>query len=303
MGFDAAVIGNAGIDTNVYLYGNEIDFSVEANFSRNIDYIGQAGGYSARGFASLGLRTAFIGALGKDWQGKWIRETFEKEGIDLSAVFSDPAGTARSINFMYPDGRRKNFYDGKSHMEIHPDLSASKHVLNSAQLAVFHIPNWARELLPYAKEHCSIVAVDLQDIVSVDDEYRRDFIDSADILFFSAANHNSPEPIIRKVWEKAPEKLLVAGMGSRGVCLGVSGEITYFPAVESDFPIIDTNGAGDSLAAGFLYGFVFGGYSQRESILLGQIAARHACTLQADTENLISQEELISRFHVLNQRV
>ena len=32
-----------------------------------------------------------------------------------------PAGTSRSINFMYGDGRRKNFYDGKSHLQLQPD--------------------------------------------------------------------------------------------------------------------------------------------------------------------------------------
>ena len=52
--FDVAVVGNVGIDTNIYLYGNEIDFSVEANFSQNIDYLGQAGGYASRGYNPAG---------------------------------------------------------------------------------------------------------------------------------------------------------------------------------------------------------------------------------------------------------
>jgi len=34
MAFDVAVIGAIGIDTNVYLYTDEVDFSVEANFSQ-----------------------------------------------------------------------------------------------------------------------------------------------------------------------------------------------------------------------------------------------------------------------------
>ena len=59
--FDVVVIGNVGIDTNVYLAGDEINFQIESNFTENIDYVGQAGGYAARGFAQLGYRTAFIG--------------------------------------------------------------------------------------------------------------------------------------------------------------------------------------------------------------------------------------------------
>ncbi|HNX50591.1 MAG TPA: hypothetical protein PKL08_10535, partial [Thermoanaerobaculaceae bacterium] len=55
---DAVVAGCIGIDTNIYLYGHDVDWTVEANFTQNLDYVGQAGGYSSRLFASLGCRTA-----------------------------------------------------------------------------------------------------------------------------------------------------------------------------------------------------------------------------------------------------
>jgi sugar/nucleoside kinase (ribokinase family) len=58
--FDAVVVGATGIDTNIYLQGADIDFSIEANFTEDIDYVGQVGGYAARGFAKLGKRTALI---------------------------------------------------------------------------------------------------------------------------------------------------------------------------------------------------------------------------------------------------
>ena len=44
---DVVVVGAVGIDTCVYLPGRDIDFSVEANFGENLDYVGQAGGFSA----------------------------------------------------------------------------------------------------------------------------------------------------------------------------------------------------------------------------------------------------------------
>src|SRR5512139_3247237 len=126
---DVVVIGNVGIDTNVYLHGEDIDFTVEANFTENLDYIGQAGGYASRGYAQLGQKTAFIGYVGDDYSGRFIREEFTGDGIDTTALFVDPAGTSRSINFMYRDGRRKNFYDGKSHLHLQPDLTACRAVL------------------------------------------------------------------------------------------------------------------------------------------------------------------------------
>ncbi|WP_374688922.1 carbohydrate kinase family protein, partial [Promineifilum sp.] len=189
------VIGNVGIDTNVYLYGADIDFSVEANFSDNRDYVGQAGGYTSRGYAALGAPTAFIGHVGDDFSGRFIRETLAADGIDSRALFTDPAGTARSVNFMYRDGRRKNFYDGKGHMTLMPDLDLCRKVLRGARLAHFHLPNWARRLLPIAREEGLTIACDLQDVVDPADPYRQDFIREADILFFSAANFPDPTPL------------------------------------------------------------------------------------------------------------
>lgn len=66
------VIGNIGIDTNVYLPGNAIDLVHEANFTENLDTVGQAGGYASRGYARLGALTAFIGYVGADWMGEQI---------------------------------------------------------------------------------------------------------------------------------------------------------------------------------------------------------------------------------------
>lgn len=93
------VVGNVGIDTNVYLAGNEINFDVEANFTENLDYVGQAGGYAARGFAQLRYKTAFIGYVGEDYQGRHILNTFAKDSINTEAVFIDPEGTSCSKNF------------------------------------------------------------------------------------------------------------------------------------------------------------------------------------------------------------
>src|SRR5258706_5868060 len=97
--FAAVVVGNVGIDTNIYAYGNDIDFSRESSFTEDIDYVGQAGGYTSRGFAQLRKPTAFIGHVGDDYSGRFIREEFARDAIDTSAVFIDPAGTMRSVNF------------------------------------------------------------------------------------------------------------------------------------------------------------------------------------------------------------
>jgi sugar/nucleoside kinase (ribokinase family) len=290
--FDVAVIGNVGIDTNVYFHGRDIDFNVEANFTENLDYVGQAGGYASRGYAQLGKKTAFIGHVGDDFSGRLIRETLARDGTDLTALFTDPAGTARSINFMYPDGRRKNFYDGKGHMTLQPSLKACREVLAQVKLAHFNIPNWARQLLPIARELGVTIACDLQDVVQAGDGYRRDFVEYADILFFSSVNYADPSPLIGEFLGACPQRVVICGLGARGCAAGSQAGIQFFGPVSLEAPVIDTNGAGDALAVGFLSSYVLEGRSLEDSIRRGQIAARYTCTLKATSSGLITPEKL-----------
>lgn len=289
---EIAVIGNVGIDTNIYLAGETIDWNVEANFTENLDYVGQAGGYASRGYAQLGYRTAFVGYVGDDYCGRFIREAFVRDGIDMSALFIDPAGSCRSVNFMYRDGRRKNFYDGKSHMTLRPDLEICRSRLAGCRLAHFHIPNWARHLLPIAKEMGLTIACDLQDVVDRSDPYRQDFIRYADVLFFSAANHADPTPLLEAFLAGPTDRIVISGMGSEGCAVGSRAGIRFFPPEPIDLPVIDTNGAGDGLAVGFLTSYVFEGCSLVDSVRRGQIVARHTCSRKADSSSLITREGL-----------
>jgi len=255
--FDVVVVGNVGIDTNIFLNDDDINFKIESNFTENIDYVGQAGGYAARGFAQLGYRTAFIGYIGDDHLGRFIQEEFKKDGINTDVVFIDPAGTNRSINFMYKNGRRKNFYDGKSHMILMPDIEKCREILKNSQLVHFNIPNWARHLLPVTKELGLKISCDIQDVADISDPYRADFIDYADVLFLSSVNHADPTPMLQKIINKNPQKIIICGMGAQGCAVGTKEGIKYFEALEFPGKIVDTNGAGDGLAVGFLSGYFF----------------------------------------------
>jgi sugar/nucleoside kinase (ribokinase family) len=289
MASQVIVIGAAGIDTNIYLHGRDVDFAVESNFSENIDYVGQAGGYSARGYAQLGYAAAFIGYIGNDANGTFIQDEFKKDGID-SLFFTDPAGTQRSVNLMYADGRRKNFYDGKSSMSSMPDIERCRDRIKHAKLCHFSIVNWSRTLLRVAREEGCIIASDLQDVADPDDIYRRDYIEQSDVIFFSAANHADPEPLMRKFM--TGNKLVICGMGKQGCALGAEGNIRYFPALNIDAPVIDTNGAGDGLAVGFLSSYFLENHSLLESITRGQMVARYTCALKASTSALITRRQL-----------
>lgn len=292
---DVVVVGNVGVDTCVYCYGDP-NLNVESNYTLNLDYVGQSGGYTTRGFAQLGYKTAFVGYVGDDFCGRLIRAEFERDGIDLSAVAVDPAGSGRSINLMYRDGRRVNFYDGKSHITLQPDLEKCRRVLARARIALFSIPNWARRLLPIARKLGMTIACDLQDVIDVDDPYRRDFIAAADVLFFSSVNFPSPQPVMERILAEFPQKLIISGMGAKGCTLASADGITFYPAVELSEPVVDATGAGDALAVGFLTSYFLENLSIEESIQRAQIAARWTCAQKASTSNLIRKEQLEALF-------
>jgi len=89
--------------------------------------------------------------------------------------------------------------------------------------------------------------------------------------------------------------IVVAGMGARGCALGTRDGLRYFKPVSMAAPVIDTNGAGDGLAVGFLSSYVLDGYSLEDSVRRGQIAARYTCTQKASSAHLITPE-LMARY-------
>ena len=96
-----------------------------------------------------------------------------------------------------------------------------------------------------------------------------------------------------KIWEINPDAILIVGLGSQGCGLGFEREYQEFPSVDlPDYPIIDTNGAGDGLAVGFLSSYIFEHKNLTESVMRGQIYARYTCNIKASTSKFISQSQL-----------
>jgi sugar/nucleoside kinase (ribokinase family) len=289
---DVVVVGNIGIDTCVH--GADHAAGAESFFTHNQDVIGQAGGYGARGFNRLGLKTAFIGHVGDDLWGRHILDTLKSEAIDTRCVWFDPQGTARSINIMKADGRRTNYYDGKGHMDMSVNLPLAEQVFREAKLAHVHIPNWSRQLLEPMRTAGLTISCDLQDVREFDDPYRMDFIAQADILFFSAANVAEPEAFAKFCFDHGPAQWVIAGMGAVGCAVATRDHIRMYPPVSLDLPIRDTNGAGDSLAAGFLWAQYFKGLDQDSAVKAGQLAARYCCSLTNGSDDLIRESKLQS---------
>lgn len=302
MAFDVVVVGAAGLDTLVFLPDAAPDWQRDSTMVRVVDAVGHAGAFTARGFAGLGWRTGFIGAFGEDWAATAVREAFARDGVVIAAEAVDPQGTARSVNLMTPDGARRAFYDGRGHSEV-PVPAGAEAAFNGTRLAVFHLSDWCRHLLPAARAAGCVIATDLQDVADLDDPYRADFLAASDIVFLSGAHLADAAQLAERLAAATPTGdgpvLAVVGMGSAGAMAWQPGRAASQPPPRLDLPVTDTNGAGDALLVGFLDALVLGGATRpdadpssqptRESLLTvreeallralaaGQTAARRAC--------------------------
>jgi sugar/nucleoside kinase (ribokinase family) len=99
------------------------------------------------------------------------------------------------------------------------------------------------------------IATDVHAISRLDDDYNRDFVAAAHVLFMSdELLPCSPEDWVKGVWNRFGTEIAVVGLGAQGALLGVrqDGTLVRFPAVHTR-PVVNTIGAGDALFACFVH--------------------------------------------------
>ena len=82
---DFICLGRAAVD----LYGLERGTRLE-DAQRFAKYLGGSSGNVAVGLSRLGLRVAMLTRVGDEHMGRFVRETLAAEGVDVSAVKTDP---------------------------------------------------------------------------------------------------------------------------------------------------------------------------------------------------------------------
>ena len=110
-----------------------------------------------------------------------------------------------------------------------------------------------------------LTATDVHVLSSTDDDYNRDFMENADILFLSDEKLPcGPEDFIMQLYERYHNKIIVLGMGAKGAMLfeSDSGEMTLVPAY-TDVKVVNTIGAGDALFSSFLHFYVKSGNAKQ----------------------------------------
>jgi sugar/nucleoside kinase (ribokinase family) len=241
---------------------------------------------SMAGVASLGGRAAYIGKVRDDQLGEVFAHDIRAAGVTFQsrAATAGPS-TARCLVLITPDGQRTmNTYLGAC-VELGPDDIDETLI---AQSAVTYLegylwdPPRAKEALlraaQLAHKHGRKVALSLSDAFCVDrhrDELSRLLDDHVDILFaneseaLSLTHAASYDDALQALKGRAEQCVVTRGAGGASV---LSKDGLYHVPSEPIAHVVDTTGAGDLFAAGYLYG-VTHGKSLQDSLKLGALAA------------------------------
>jgi sugar/nucleoside kinase (ribokinase family) len=237
---------------------------------------GGCAGNTAAGISALGGRAGFIGQVAPDQLGEFYIHDLRAAGVEFTIPPVDVGvPTARSMILVTPDGHRTmNTFLGAA-QELATDVLDEEQIRSAGTLYLEgylwdpETPRYAMvRAIEVAREAGRKIAFSLSDIFCVDrhrdgfnaliDGGRVDvlFANEAEILALAGVPHL--DSAIAAVAPKV--ETLVVTRGAEGALATRGGERVDVPA-EPVEQVVDTTGAGDLFAAGFLYG-----YSKAKSI-------------------------------------
>lgn len=284
--FDVLTIGNAIVDI---IASTEDDFLVRENIIKGamnlidderaehlyaamgpaIEASGGSASNTAAGVASFGGKAAYFGKVADDHLGGIFRHDIRAVGVHFeSKPLKAPPPTARSMIFVTPDGERSmNTYLGACVELDSSDIE--EEIVATSKLTYFEGYLWdpprAKEAIRMAAEiahkHGRRYSMTLSDPFCVD-RYREEFLDlmrsrTVDIVFanesevkslYQTADFNSALEAFR-----ADCEIGIVTRSELGSVV-VTADETHAVEAHPIEKLLDTTGAGDLYAAGFLYG-------------------------------------------------
>ncbi|MBN1259239.1 MAG: carbohydrate kinase family protein [Anaerolineae bacterium] len=215
-------------------------------------------GYNvAKALTTLGDTVRFASLVGQDSQARLVREALRSEGVPGDFVLSHVKETAQSVILYDAAGRRMINVDLKDLQEQMYPPERFEAALRDVQLAALCNINFSRPFLHIARERGIPIATDVHTLSSLDDDYNRDFMAAADVLFMSDEFLPvAPEDWARQVLARYGPSVVVIGLGEKGALLAVrdGSKVYHIPAV-STRPVVNTIGAGDALFSAFVHGY------------------------------------------------
>jgi sugar/nucleoside kinase (ribokinase family) len=248
---------------------------------------GGCAGNTAAGVSAFGGRAGFVGQVAPDQLGQFYRHDLTAAGVEFTTAALDVGvPTARSMILVTPDGHRtmNTFLGAAQHL---PSSALDEQQIRDSAAIYLEGYLWDPETPRYAmiraievaREARRKVAFTLSDTFCIDrhrdgfneliDGGRIDvlFANQAEIEMLAGVAHldTAVEAIRGKV------ETLVVTRGEHGA-LATRGAERAEAAAEPVGEVVDTTGAGDLFAAGFLFGYSRG-KSLEQSLKLGAIAA------------------------------
>ncbi|MEM9330283.1 MAG: adenosine kinase [Pseudomonadota bacterium] len=302
--YDVLAIGNAIVDI---IARCEDDFLVSENITKGamnlidmdraealyasmgpaIETSGGSAGNTAAGIAGFGGSVAYIGKVADDHLGGIFNHDIKAIGVHYDTPpLAEGEKTARSMIFVTPDGERSmNTYLGACGQLSSADID--RDLVKASKIVYFEGYLWdpaqakqaIRDAADMAHEAGRKVAMTLSDAFCVD-RYRDEFLDlmrsgTVDIVFANEGELKSLyqtsdfESGINAIREDCDLAAITKGEnGSIIVTREKTGEFDAFPIAN----LVDTTGAGDLYAAGFLFGLT-SGRELGECARLGSLAA------------------------------
>ncbi len=258
-----------------------------AKMGPGIEASGGSAANTVAGIAALGGKCGFIGQVATDSLGEIFAHDIRAVGIDFATPARDGAPTtARCLIFVTPDGQRTmNTFLGAS--QFLPETALDRDLIASAAILYLEGYLWdpeeprqaMRAAIEVARKAGRKVAFTLSDTFCIS-RHGGDFRDLMakgliDIMFANEAEITAlmeTEDFDAAVAAAAQDvPMLVVTRGAHGA-IAVSGGTTVSVAAEPIAKVVDTTGAGDLFAAGFLRGQAQG-KSVADSLKMGAICA------------------------------
>jgi adenosine kinase len=263
------------------------------------------------GVASLGVSSAYIGKVKHDALGETFRRDIRALGVDFDthAALHGPA-TGRCFVFVTPDGERtmQTFLGASSYLS--PD-DVDEEVVRAARFVYLEGYMWDR---PDAKEAFrkagriaraagARVALTLSDSFCVD-RFRGEFIDLMRSGIVDTVFANTDEAL--SLYETPHLHEAFDALGKEGVVAAVTRSAKGSVVIEGDHivevpahPIqglVDTTGAGDLYAAGFLAGLAHGkdhaGCARLGALAAAEVIQHFGARPQTSLRELADREQL-----------
>jgi sugar/nucleoside kinase (ribokinase family) len=246
---------------SLYLAAGVGEFPLEHALGTVPDWMraGVAGSatHVAKVLASLGDEVRLCTLAGTDPAGLAVRADLRANGLSGEGVV-DAGATSLGVALVAPDGSRLGLpYTAMVNAVGYP-AETFRRLAAGADLAVLTRARFARPLIRCAERLSVRIAVDVHLISDVNDTHSRPWMEAADIVFCSHERLPcSPEQWVARVLARYPGCEVVGiGRGADGAILGLRDGTLVSAAAVAPRGVVNTSGAGDTLFASFLHGWL-----------------------------------------------